>query len=359
MKKLERGERHQALFFLGAGILLVIGVVTAFVGLPFGDNKVEYTLQFTDSIIGIDEGSPVRYKGVRFGSIRRIVVDPTNSEWITVTLAVDPDTPITESTQARIASATFLGPYYIELLGTRPGSPKLPPGSAIPADPSTLSKILKSSESLVANIDNLVLKLNEFLTPDRQAKLWDAIDNFNDTLARASENFDTITSKATGMMTAFQDLGERGSRILERREQSILRIVDNFDRISGHLDEYLQSGRLEEISDGISKTLKQFNDELAAGGAAMRKYLADNNIRPALEEAVAELAAMQASVSALADIAQTELQDLGQNGLGPLATDLRATSATLDGLLRMLRHNPRALLFGEKPQEIAVPEPSK
>lgn len=359
MKKLERGERRQALFFLSAGILLVIGVITAFVGLPFGDDKVEYTLKFTESIIGIDVGSPVRYKGVRYGSIRHIAVDPTDAENIIVTLAVEPDTPITLSTQARIASATFLGPYYIELTGTIPGSPALPPGSGIPADPSTLSKILKGSESLVANIDTLVMQLTNFLSEERQTLLWQTVDDLDALLVTGRDTLEQTGSDAHAALAAWQDLGERVNKLLERREQSILRMIDSLDQASARANQFLQSGRLEELSDEAQALMKKLGTEVERDGAAVRKYLVDNPLKPSLDAAIVQLEVLQKSVTSFADLAAAELLRVNQGDLSPLVSELRSASSALDDLLRMLRRNPRALLFGEKPPEVSVPEPIK
>ncbi len=360
VQKLERGQRRQALIFLVVGILVLVGVVTAFVGLPFGDDKVIYYLEFTESVVNLDVGTAVRYKGVRFGNIRDIDVDADTPDKVKVTLAVDPDTPITESTSARIASATFLGPYYIELTGTRADSQPLPPGSTLPADQSALSKILASSESMVGELKNLLTNVNKLLNDETIADVRSAINGITDTMESAQSLMERAGNELSTVFAAVKTLADNANNILSRNEQQIQRIVANLDGVLDRANDFVQQGKLEKLSGDAEALMNRLNNEARKTAEEARKWLAENNLRSQeVHDLLADFKKLASSLEGIAQSVGTEVTRANRGGIEPLAQDLRAAAQALESLLKMLERNPRALLFGNKPPEITVPEPVK
>lgn len=348
------------MIFLVAGILVLIGVVTAFVGLPFGDDKVIYYLEFTESVVNLDVGTAVRYKGVRFGNIRDIDVDAHTPDKVKVTLAVEPDTPITESTSARIAAATFLGPYYIELTGTRADSKALPPGSTLPADQSALSKILASSETMVGELKNLLTNINKLLDDQTIANVQSAINGISDTMESAQSLMERTGNELSTVFASVKTLIDHANSMLGRNEQQIQRIIANLDGVLDRANDFVQQGKLEKLSGDAEALMNRLNDEARKTAEEARKWLAENNLRSQeVHDLLADVRKLGGSLESVANSLNTEVTRANRGGIEPLAQDLRSAAQALESLLKMLERNPRALLFGSKPSEVTVPEPVK
>jgi|GEM_PF-5670926 phospholipid/cholesterol/gamma-HCH transport system substrate-binding protein len=359
VQQLERGQRRQALIFLIVGILVLVGVVAAFVGLPFGDDKVIYYLEFTESVVNLDVGTPVRYKGVRFGSISDIGVDPRAPDKVRVTLALDPGAPITESTSARIASATFLGPYYIELTGTRADSKPMPAGSTLPADQSALAKILASSESMMSSLNKLLTDLNKLFTDENIANIHAAIAGFNDSMESLRSVSERLGNDISGAFSAMQKLMEDTNGLVQRNEQQIQRVIANLDSVLEKTESFLARGELDKLSTDAQALMTRLNNESAETAKAMRTWLEQNQLADLKSGLLTEVGAVRQSLDALTKSLSSEVVRANRGGVEPLTQDLRAAVQSLDALLKMLERNPRALIFGGSPAEIRVPEPVK
>ena len=62
------------LFVVGGIFLLVVGVLVFGSG-RFFQTKVERVAFFPDSLAGLGEGAPVRFRGVKIGTVTKIVLD--------------------------------------------------------------------------------------------------------------------------------------------------------------------------------------------------------------------------------------------------------------------------------------------
>jgi phospholipid/cholesterol/gamma-HCH transport system substrate-binding protein len=68
-------------------------------------NSSRYHIYFTGSVAGLQEGSPVRYRGIALGTVRDIRIDPKNIARVQVTIEVAANTPIKEDAVAYLALA--------------------------------------------------------------------------------------------------------------------------------------------------------------------------------------------------------------------------------------------------------------
>ena len=92
----------------------ILAITTVAVWGRMGRSGVSHRLYLKFSG-GVQPGTPVRYGGLRVGTIQNVQVDPGDSTRIQVDLIVDRDTPIKTDSVARLSSLGLLSDYYIEI----------------------------------------------------------------------------------------------------------------------------------------------------------------------------------------------------------------------------------------------------
>src|SRR5262245_39179755 len=100
------------LFVLIAIALLSVTAVA--VSGAFGRSGITHVAYFKFSG-GVEPGTPVRYGGMRVGSVTGVRVDPNDSTRIEVQLVVEPRTPIKTDSVAKLSTLGPLSDNYIEI----------------------------------------------------------------------------------------------------------------------------------------------------------------------------------------------------------------------------------------------------
>src|SRR5215469_4240839 len=116
---------------------VVIGIFVAIVWLTrlqFEKEGKIYDIHFAGSVSGLNDGAPVRYKGVPIGRVVRISLDPDNVERIRVRIVVDTGTPIKQDAVASLEAQGITGLAYVEISGGSNASPvvEVPEGHLYP-----------------------------------------------------------------------------------------------------------------------------------------------------------------------------------------------------------------------------------
>lgn len=355
MAHVTRTERVQAFLFLLIGLFVTGSVILTLAGYPFGPEPKTYYLRSTESVIGLDEGTPVRYKGKKFGKISDVDVNPDKPEEIVVTLKVDPDCPIKVSTTARISSSSIIGSYYIELLGSRKDSPDLPPGSDIPTSPSMLSRILEAGASVGDELVTLLTNLRSWTTPEQRDIFWGAVDEARQTFHSAREGIDRVAPEAVDALRAWKELGESLQGFVTENRATAEQLLRDLTASVERLRTFLVSGELEDISATTRRTLERAASEIEATGGALRGWLGRNDLEPHLLAATTAIENVSRDFRALALALEAETAGLARTDLGPALHELRGAAEAFTRALDMIRRNPRALIFGEPPPEKPLP----
>lgn len=86
-----------------------------------------YTVYFTDSVSGLEQGSDVLYRGVKVGKVEDLRLSPERPDIVKADIAVEKTIPVRAETEALLSSRGITGMFHIEL-ATAPGD-KTPPRS--------------------------------------------------------------------------------------------------------------------------------------------------------------------------------------------------------------------------------------
>ncbi|PYX62894.1 MAG: hypothetical protein DMG78_32575, partial [Acidobacteria bacterium] len=109
---------------------------------------------------GVQPGTPVRYGGLRVGSVQSVRVDPGDSTRIEVNVIVDRDAPVKTDSVARLSSLGLLSDYYIEISTGTPQAAMASPDSVLRSSETTaLANLGDTIDSLVPQIRTAVDKL--------------------------------------------------------------------------------------------------------------------------------------------------------------------------------------------------------
>jgi ABC-type transporter Mla subunit MlaD len=367
VSQVTRTERVKASLFLLIG-LVVTGAVVLILRQEFFKPPRTYFLRFTDSVSGLEEGAPVRYKGVKYGKVGKIRVDESDLETITVELLLDENAPITNTTIAEIASSTIVSSAHIELSGNLRMSERLKEGRDIPTSTSTIQDLLATGETLAEKLPEFVVDAQQLVVDAQQliknlaqwadktnkdkfsgllAELVSTVKEANQTLILVNSTFGKGGDGAR-LLKESADLAEEVVDILKRNGPQIDKLVFHLVASVERLESLLASGTVEETALSYRRLAKHATDEVDRSGAAVRKWMKDNQAIPYLARAVASIERLEKRVAAAV-----------RTGVTPTLDELGETVASLRRLIELLEKQPNALIFPSPPAKKPLPGGAK
>lgn len=345
------------LFVFGALLLIVVGIVVLGGGALF-QRTVTIETYVEESVQGLDVGSPVRYRGVKVGSVSQITFvgaaynlrpdDPRYfqvGQLVTVRMKLEVDAVagtssgqeleaimrrlVTNGLRVRLASQGITGTSYLEVDYVPPErNPPLkiswtPDFFYLPSAPSVISRLSSAAEQVFTRLEEAPLEkvileasslLRELRDTNRQVQQLVAGEHVTGALA---------------------DIGAATKRLRSLAAQA----DDNVGNVLIDLRE-------------ISMRLNGFSQELATqfGGNTLRV------IAQGLRETVTEV---RQAVAGLPDTVATAgratrradaILATGQQDLEALLVNLNAISQNLKELSESAKRYPSQLLFGQPPR---------
>src|SRR5215475_949523 len=182
------------LFVLIAAAVLSVTTIAVWGGMGRSGVSHRLYLKFSG---GVQPGTPVRYGGLKVGTVQNVQVDPEDSTRIQVDMIVDRDAPIKTDSVARLSSLGLLSDYYVEISTGTPQAPMAAPDSVLRSEETTgLANIGKTIDNMVpqinAALDKLTLNLdslqtvirnaNDLLNDNNRANIGQALARANDLL---------------------------------------------------------------------------------------------------------------------------------------------------------------------------------
>jgi phospholipid/cholesterol/gamma-HCH transport system substrate-binding protein len=180
---------------IGAFVLVAIGAVFGFVfwlhntaGLSA---RVDYQVQFENTVSGLLPGAAVLFNGIRVGEVTSLRLDADNPRRVMATIAVAVDTPVRPDTYVGLEFQGLTGVPVIALEGrgaahwaTSLGEPHV-----LVADPLAGQSMTQAARDALRRVDSVLAENSE--------PLRDTIANlktFSAALARNSDKLDTIVT---------------------------------------------------------------------------------------------------------------------------------------------------------------------
>lgn len=214
-----------SVFLVTASVLFII-ILAAFIYPKLKERGDVYYINFKGtSVNGLNNGSDVKYQGVKIGIVKDIDVNPTDLDSILVYVRIKSKFPVKEDMRAALVYAGITGLRFIDISGGHTHAKLVPPGGEI----LTQRGLGEKAEDIVLNVDNVVQAVNDMLDKKNREK-------FSALLSNLEKSTDVI------------------SDILGKREKSFIDSIEKFDATMTEiiqLTENLKS--FSEYLDGLSE----------------------------------------------------------------------------------------------------------
>lgn len=296
--------------FIVTGVALGVAGLLLFSSSKFFTRTREVIVYFDGSLNGLNEGAPVKYRGVTIGSVKRVMVQfnqATNDYAMPVLLEMEEELlrermgePVEifseRSLNARIhgglrgslqTESLVTGVLYVEI---RPSTNAPPPVfhqlqkvyPELPSEPTQIQKLFNNLASLdiksiEKNINTLLDKLETVVGQLQMKEINRGVTNLLASVDRLVTSPD-ITNGLAGIRPTLDQYRELGAKL---------------------------TGRVDPLADSVTNSLAEANRALAqirGAGENLRALLApDSPVRGDLHVALEQLAGAAQSVSTLVD----------------------------------------------------------
>jgi phospholipid/cholesterol/gamma-HCH transport system substrate-binding protein len=289
-----------------------------------------FTAYFNESVQGLSQDAPVKYRGVPIGRVEKIRVAP-DSNLIEVIMMIETDQTLDRSYVAQLKDVGITGSMFVELDRKKLDEPDLSPHITFPSEypivaskPSELSHLLGELNNVLNNIKALDLEgISE------KVKL--ILDNMNGMMADADVKgiFDKLKSSLDG-----------ADRLLDR---------ERWDRILASVDKAAQS--VNGLISQTTRTVNQANKTLVCA-----ERLLTNNEKE-LEQTITGLVRAVENVNILLENGTSFIRRADDSTihlkrqLSVSAQNLERATDNLNQFLELLADQPSQLVFGEPPAE--------
>jgi len=353
VSQITRAERIQAFLFLLIGLVVTGSVLITIVGLPFAQTSHEYFLRFTETVSGLSPGAPVRYMGVKRGKVAAIDVDRNDPQVIQVTLSLDENTPIHVSTTAVIATESILGPYHIELRGSRLHSPQLPPGSYIPSSATTLAKLVATGETLGDQFVEVLSNLQRWTDDENRKAFFATVLSAKKTLDSVGDAVNELRPEVYDTLQLWEKLTAEALDILELNRPKAELLLANLNHSLKDLDALITEGKAttESVRTDLGLAAKQ----VELSGKALQKWMDANQVAPHLKAAVAVIKDLEEHLSKELGTLSASTSEAMRTGVTPALLEIGRAASALGRLIELLERQPRALIFGVPPARQPLP----
>jgi paraquat-inducible protein B len=273
--------------FIFIGLILGVGGLLLFSSSKFFTPTAKFIIYFENTLSGLNEGAPVKYRGVPIGSVSRVMIhfnQATNDDTMPVIIELQEDLirkrlvgatifrsvkdlgeEVRKGLRARLETESFVtGVLYVNLEVEQSPPPPVyhqlkPIYQEIPSRPTEIQHLMKSLAKL--DLNTLVTNANTLLKSANQVVASPELTNAFTSLNEALKQYQLLGAK-----------------------------VNN---------------RLDPLADSATNTLDQLNRTLVQARGAMQNFgallAADSPLRNELAVALDQLAEASQSVSTLAD----------------------------------------------------------
>jgi phospholipid/cholesterol/gamma-HCH transport system substrate-binding protein len=257
---------------VGGFVVLMLLSALAFVGWMTQDSRntsrLPYITYFNDSVSGLNERAPVKYRGVPIGFVNKISLVTEPEERVRLDLWLDADIPIRSNTFATLQYQGITGLLFVELQSSNlsgvPLESSVAQPAIIPSQSSRLVEIAENIDTAISGFSELVESLHRVsdqlvLLTDREMQ-----QQLQDTLAAIERLSLTADKRLRGFDPKFyEQLAGQLPGYLDRLETSISNQLENMGAQLQHLSEDTQAGtrQLSPVLQRAENLLEQLRQE--------------------------------------------------------------------------------------------------
>lgn len=188
--------------FLVVSLTILLIIIAFFTARELFKKEDTYFISYEGiSVGGLEIGSPVKYLGIKVGSISNITIDPEDVNSVIVEIGLKPGTPIKEDAEADITSVGITGLKNIEIRGGSNEAESVEPGSFIQPGSSITEDITGKAEIIAEKVEKVLNNLQSFTEPEKMNKIIQMAEK----IALLADNANITLSKIDSVVTESQD----------------------------------------------------------------------------------------------------------------------------------------------------------
>lgn len=319
-------ETRTSYTLVGAFVLVLLAGLFGFTvwiaKIQLKEGRDIYLTYFTGSVTGLQEGSPVRYRGIPIGTVTDIRLDPNRVSRVRVTVEVQPGTPIKTDSIASLELQGITGGAYVQLNGGTEDSPRLRDESkdeipVIPSRPSTLAEVVDTAPQILNRALVITQRLEAMLGPENQESITQTLANVRRLSDAVGSRSDEVGEIITNLHATSRSLRQTTDTLGPHVDEAVVQAARTLASVDGAVKSFQSDMR------GLSQSVRETSGQLGA-------ILGDNR-RP------------------VRDFAATGLYDLSL-----LISQLRDVSAQVSRVLTRVENDPTNFLFGGTRQGVEV-----
>jgi phospholipid/cholesterol/gamma-HCH transport system substrate-binding protein len=279
--------------FIAGIFVIVLGAVAAFGAVwltgPKSPTLIPIDLVTAHSIAGLQTNAPVRYRGVNVGRVESIAFDSHDLGEIHVRIDVDPTTPLTHSTYAKLSYQGINGVAMIQLdddqrgnreawVGSRDKVPRLELRAGL------LEVAEENAGEVLSKADAVATRLEILLSDQNTARFTGLVDS----LEIASRRYGVLARELEPTAKALPDLLQNTTLAISQAKSTAERLAQlsaDTDRRLGVLDSAAAAAfQIALAADDLRHdTLPRVNawlDQLSVDSRELEYTLHQINARP-------------------------------------------------------------------------------
>ena len=222
-----------------------------------------YQISTRESITGLQEQAPVRYRGVDVGKVTHIGFDPNPKAQgsVLVDLEVSDEAPVSTETFATLAFQGVTGLAFVQLDDDGKAAPALTPDDQrpprIPLKPGLLGNLMSQGTAILEKVDRVAQRVDQVLGEDNQQRLALAMDNIGraaDGVGKLAVRLDgTVQQRLDPALASVPVLAADASRALrsvERAAEKVDRASDRYEELAARL--VAKDGPIDRLAEGTT-----------------------------------------------------------------------------------------------------------
>ncbi len=248
-----------------SGVILISGL--------YQERGLPYSIEFSESVLGLYEGGIVQYLGVPVGKVTNIRVTPNKRAHVDI--MVNPEkVTLREGVEGQLVLYSLAtGTMCIQLSGGEPDAKALPPGADIPTRPSIITAISTRVESIIEDLSAMIERFSAATVGLKERDLTVMVEQLHSVLDDGKQlmqngnDFVGEAKKAVGNLQGpiedFGALSKDVRKLAKNVDQLVASIRGKVDKLEvGELQSNLNKvmENISRVSEQLNKTLAQFEN---------------------------------------------------------------------------------------------------
>ncbi|HSI91560.1 MAG TPA: MlaD family protein [Adhaeribacter sp.] len=269
-------------------LLGIVAVVALYFGYSFLRGSEIFSKSRTfyaiyDSVDGLTISNPVLLNGVKVGIVQDVTLEPQRQNRIVVTMDIDKNIDIGDSTIASLSSSSILGGKAITLL-MRANTIRYDGGDTLLAasERSLTDMLAARAMPLMGSVDSTLIKINEFFDKDAKKSMQATLEN-TQASSEAMKNILIMNQRNLHEITS--NLNElTGS--LKQTQRKFDYLANNLNSITDSLKKVEVNEMIRNMNTTVEEAqiaVKKFNENTGTLGKLMNNDSLYNNLNATAE----------------------------------------------------------------------------